>query len=311
MEWVADSPGRLDSFLAEQEGSLSRAKIQKAIKSGAVRVDNKIVKKTAQALQEGQVVSLSDSAIQENADARVSPVDLSLEILHEDSTCLVVLKPSGIAVHPAPGIKDDEPTLLHGVAHVFKQKKILFSEDAVLVHRLDRETTGCILIAKTADAHHALQKQFENRTVNKAYLAIVAGVPKEPKALIDAPIGRNLTDRTRMSVMKTSVSREAQTSYAVLDNTHDCALLSCDLHTGRTHQIRVHLSSIGHPILGDPTYNTTASQKVSKEFKVANLALHSWKLGFVSPEDEKQKDIEAPLPDTFTDVLKSTELVLQ
>ena len=306
MEWNATSSSRLDAFLAAETGS-SRAKVQKAIKSGSVTVNAAVVSKPAHILSEGDHVVLED-AIPEDPSTDVQPADLSIDVLNEDDACLVLNKPAGIAVHPAPGEKDSH-TLLHGIAHLFAERSLPFSADAVLVHRLDKETTGCLLVAKNADAHTFFQKQFEDRTVQKTYLAIVASVPQESSALIDAPIGRNLTDRTKMSVLKTSTSRDAQTKYDVLDSTDDSALLSCDLLTGRTHQIRVHLASIGHPILGDPTYCSDASRNTTSEYQVSSLCLHSHKLSFTTKE-KGECSVEAPLPEQFLAALGSTGLHL-
>ncbi|MDD5469765.1 MAG: RluA family pseudouridine synthase [Candidatus Peribacteraceae bacterium] len=292
---------RLDLFLVAETG-LSRARAQGLIKEGRVKVNDHAVTKVAQVLHAGDRVQVEAAEVREVAE--VAEADLHLEVLYEDDACLVLYKPAGYAVHPAPTTKG-EKTILHGVAHLFRVRSLPFSADAVLVHRLDRETTGCLLIAKTAEAHRALQKQFEERTTRKTYLALVAGVPQPPEAVIDAPVGRQLTDRTRMSVFKTSVSREAQTTYRTLTSAHGCALLACDLHTGRTHQVRVHLSSIGHPILGDPTYRSSESEKLTEEFAVQNLCLHAWQLTFRSPADGEKHTVEAPLPATFKTAIQS------
>jgi len=159
---------------------------------------------------------------------------------------------------------------------------------------LDKETTGCLLIAKTEKAHTFLQKQFADRTVKKTYLALVAGVPSPPSAIIDAPIGRNLVNRTLMSIFKTRSSREAKTTYRTLEVRVNCTLLECDLHTGRTHQIRVHLRSIGHPILGDSSYGTHESKKITKGLGINGLCLHAQKLSF-NTLSHKRVDVEAPL----------------
>jgi len=307
-EFTASSDSRLDAAIASQVSGISRSKAQKLIKDGKVRVSGNKVTKTAFHVKQGDEVTVE--AEKEEKKSELKPAGLRLKVLYEDPACLVIDKPAGIAVHPSPTSKKDEKTILHGVAHLFKKEKIKFTEDAVLVHRLDRDTTGCLLIAKNYKAHRDLQKQFEVRTVSKTYLAIVAGVPDPASAVIDAPIGRNLTDRTKMSVLKTSVSREARTTYRTLDATDRAALLSCDLHTGRTHQIRVHLSSIGHPILGDSTYLSHSSDNLSKELKIKSLCLHAFKLKFVSPADGQEHEIEAPLTSEFKDSLKSAELSL-
>jgi 23S rRNA pseudouridine1911/1915/1917 synthase len=183
------------------------------------------------------------------------------------------------------------------------------------VHRLDKPTTGCLIVAKPPSAglrpaFPDLQKQFEERTTKKKYLAIVSGVPEHTEATIDAPIGRNLTDRTKMSVLKTSASRDAKTTYRILDSVDDCSVLECDLHTGRTHQIRVHLSSVGHPILGDTPYGSPASKKLTDHYKVSGLCLHARSIVFVSPADDKEHLVEASLSSTITSALASTGLTV-
>ena len=299
-EITVTSPMRLDALLASEAG-MSRMQAQRLIKSGAVEVNDEVAKKPAHHVREGDVV-VSHFETPRGAPqcdtTGITPIDLKLPVLYEDDACLVINKPAGIAVHPAPGEKGD-PTILHGLAHIFGKKKLPFSEAATLVHRLDKETTGCLLVAKTPEAHAQLQKQFQDRTVKKTYLALVAGIPSPPSAIIDAPVGRKLTDRTKMSVLKTSVSREAKTTYRTQQAFDDYALLECDLHTGRTHQIRVHLSSIGYPILGDPTYASPLSEKISKHHDVKNLCLHSWRLVFKSPVDGKEKTVEAEIPEVF------------
>src|SRR3989338_8531562 len=192
---------------------------------------------------------------------------------------------------------EGEKTILHGIAYLFQKKNLPFSSEAVLVHRLDKETTGCLLIAKSPAAHIALQKQFADRTVSKTYLALVAGVPSPPAATIDAPIGRSTHDRTTMGIQGASGFREAQTTYRTVSvsSKKDCALLTCDLHTGRTHQIRVHLSSVGHPVLGDGTYTSVLSERVTQDYDIHGLCLHAWKLEFVSPEDGERHMVTASL----------------
>jgi len=297
-EITATSPMRLDALLAS-EADMSRVQVQRLIKDGAVKVNGEVVRKPAHRLREGDRVVMSHSDIApSDADVSIESIDLKLPVLYEDDACFVINKPAGVAVHPAPGEKDNA-TLLHGIAYLFGERDLPFSESATLVHRLDKETTGCLLVAKTHKAHAELQAQFQDRTVKKTYLALVAGIPDPPSAVIDSPVGRKLTDRTKMSVLRTSVSRDAKTTYRTQQAFDDCALLECDLHTGRTHQIRVHLSSIGHPILGDPTYASSLSEKITVHHGIKNLCLHSWKLTFVSPADKKKKAVECEMPPPF------------
>lgn len=301
MQWVVDSPSRLDIAVFEQAELYSRGKAQSLIVDGHVSVNDSVVTKSSYMLQAGDriVLTIPDTV----SDTSLPPTDLSLSILYEDRACLVVEKPAGVSVHPGAGMEEDEVTLLHGIAHLFKTKKIPFHSEAVLVHRLDKETTGCILIAKSPEHHLALQKQFEARTVEKIYLVIAAGQVTPSAAVIDAPIGRSTANRTKMAVRGTSAARDAKTTYRVLDQSKDAALLECELHTGRTHQIRVHLFSIGFPILGDPSYENALSKKVAKKLSIDHLCLHAWKLAFTSPATGKKEHVIAPLDDMFTDSL--------
>jgi 23S rRNA pseudouridine1911/1915/1917 synthase len=293
-DWMAESPMRLDAFLAQHPAMKSRMQAQKLIEDGNVSIEGKTIKKPAYTLEIGDVVSVTFPESL-SSDDRIEAVNLHLPVLFEDASCMVVDKPAGISVHPAPGMKDT--TILHGAAFLFKERKLPFSPSEVLVHRLDKETTGCLLLAKTPKAHLALQKQFQDRTVEKTYLALVYGVPVHPKAVIEASIGRDPSHRTRMSVHRTKSSRDARTGYTVLSSTRECSLLACDLFTGRTHQIRVHLKSIGHPVLGDSTYYSPASEKCSAKNGIDDLCLHAWKLSFVSPASKKKIALEAtPAP---------------
>lgn len=305
--WTAEAAGRLDAFLAKVQPDVSRVKAGARIRDGQVLLNGRIVRKPAHRVKAGDRVECS--AKEEPAsESHIAPVNQHLTILYEDAACMVIDKPAGLSVHPAPSMAQGTETLLNGIAFLFKKKRLPFHAAHILVHRLDRETTGCLLIAKTPQAHAALQKQFKTRTIRKTYLAIVAGVPKHAEATIDAPIGRNLTDRTRMSVLKTGVSRDAQTSYRTLDHADTAALLACDLHTGRTHQIRVHLAAIGHPLLGDPTYHSPESEKLSAEKKIRHLCLHAWKFAFASPADGKNHAVSAPLPDFWKSSLRNLSL---
>lgn len=220
----------------------------------------------------------------------------SFPVLYEDPSCLVINKPAGIAVHTGNGMALGEQTVIDA-----------FPEEYALVHRLDKETSGCLLIAKNLKAHEALQQQFQDRTVEKSYLALVAGVPDPPKAVIDAPIGRKISNRTKMSILGAAKSRQARTTYATLQSTDACTLLQCDLHTGRTHQIRVHLSGIEHPILGDATYQSSESERLTNQYEIDGLCLHAWKLAFDSPGGDRIK-IEAPISDSFKNNLQKLKI---
>lgn len=306
-KWLVSSPDRLDAFLASDNRMLSRAQAQKAIEGGQVFVNDEVTTKVAQRVQEGDIVELLERDKGQGTGDMV-PADLHLEILYEDDGCFVINKPAGLSVHPGPGMPPGEITVLHGVAYIFQERSLPFRDDAVLVHRLDKDTTGCLLIAKTKEAHMSLQKQFELRTVDKRYLALVAGVPSPAVATIDAPIGRSTADRTKMAVLGSSASREARTTYRTISATKDVALLECELHTGRTHQIRVHLLTIGHPVLGDSNYTNELSDRLKDQYDVRSICLHAWKLSFVSPETGQKVEVKATIPQMFEEVLERVGL---
>ena len=299
--WIVSLPERLDVFLAKDAHFASREKVQAAIEAGHVTVNDAVITKPSHRLQEGDEVELTTDEPM-RSDTSIKAADLHLVILYEDDTCFVIDKPAGIAVHPGAGIPDEEATILHGAAYLYQKGKIPFFADSVLVHRLDRDTTGCLLIAKSPEAHRALQNQFQQRSIRKIYLAVVAGIPSPPSAVIDAPIGRATAERTKMSITGVSKTREARTTYRTIATSRQAALLECELHTGRTHQLRVHLSAIGHPILGDPKYSSLLSERLTDEFAIHNLCLHAKQLTFVSPADGKEHIVRAQLPEAFHEV---------
>lgn len=296
--FLVSLPDRLDTFLATKPQVLSRARAQRAIERGEVAVNEEIVTKPAHRLQEGDAVELETGS--EEATATIEPIDLRLEVLYEDAACAVIDKPAGIAVHPGAGMAPGERTILNGIAFLYEGWGLHFSASSVLAHRLDKETTGCLLVAKTPAAHLALQRQFADRLVDKRYLALVAGIPSPASAVIDAPIGRSVSHRTRMDVIGVGKSRDARTTYRTLATSSaasgGAALLECTLHTGRTHQVRVHLAAIRHPVLGDGTYATDLGERISQEFDIRSLCLHAWKLTFRSPADAREHAVVAPVP---------------
>ncbi len=292
---------RFDLFLATQKGIKSRSAAKKLIDDGRVRVNGKKDMKVSRILRAGDIVhyELPEAPVALGEDG----TDLKLNILFEDDDCMVIDKPAGIAVHRGSGMDKDTVTMLDGLRFIFAKKSLPFHESEVLVHRLDKETTGCLLIAKNPEAHQFLQKQFESRSVQKIYLALVSGVPSPASAVIDAPIGRHTGDRTKMSVMQSSASRSAKTTYRTLGAADNVALLSCELHTGRTHQIRVHLRSVGHPILNDEKYETKDSLAATAKLEINFLPLHAWKLSFKSLNGKEIK-AESPLQSNLKKILK-------
>lgn len=301
-EWIVSLPARLDVFLTGEGAATSRVKARDVIKAGCVMVNGRIARKAALVLKEGDKVEMSATE-EPVTETRIESLNLKVEVLYEDDACMVVNKPAGLSVHPGAGMPLTESTLLNGIVYLFAERKIPFSSSAVLVHRLDKETTGCLLVAKTAAAHKELQKQFEDRTVKKIYLAIVAGIPDPPMAMIDASIGRSTANRTKMTVFGSAKTRDARTTYKTLDASDETALLACELHTGRTHQIRVHLHSIGHSILGDDTYMSALSEDVQEKYAIHDLCLHAWQITFISPVDKKEHMVQAPVSTVMNESL--------
>jgi 23S rRNA pseudouridine1911/1915/1917 synthase len=302
--WLVSLPDRLDVFLSTDGRMRSRNAAQDAITQGLVSVNDVVVTKPSERLQEGDQV---EADLPEQTLSELLPADLHLEILYEDAACFVINKPAGIAVHPGAGMPPGEVTLLSGLAFLFDKWKLPFFSNGALVHRLDKDTTGALLCGKTLEAHIALQKQFQDRSVTKEYLALTAGIPDPQEAVIDAPIGRHATARTTMSVTQVSAARDAKTGYKVLATTKNIALVLCHLFTGRTHQVRVHLSAIGYPILGDGTYGTDASNRLTQENGIEGLMLHAWKLSFESPTGKKV-EVTAGVPQLWKDALKKLNI---
>lgn len=290
--WTVDRNVRLDRFLAEVAG-ISRVHAREQIEGGCVLVNGRLARKAALIVETGETVESTADGTRAT-ETRVTQMDLPLPVLYEDDACMVLDKPAGIPVHPGAGIPKDAPTVLHGIAKLFADRGIPFAAAHVLVHRLDKDTTGCLLVAKTPDAHRALQIQFETRTVRKTYLALVYGVPSPAAAVIDAPIGRSTADRTKMTILGSAGAREAKTTYRTLGTGGGAAFVACDLHTGRTHQLRVHLAGIGHPILGDPSYGSATSKEMTEDFRIAAVCLHAWRLSFASPVDGSERLVESP-----------------
>ncbi|MEQ1849378.1 MAG: RluA family pseudouridine synthase [Candidatus Peribacteraceae bacterium] len=285
---------RLDAYLTGKSDVKSRTVAKRLIEDGQVTVNGVIVKKPSFSITSEETVRYtlpSPPAIPEDRNH-----EIDLPILYEDEACMVIGKPSGLIMHPGSGTKPGDITLLSALKPLFAERRLPFSESTVLVHRLDKDTTGCLLVAKNPEAHQALQQQFMDRETTKTYLALVFGVPKKSEAVIDIPIGRDTGQRTRMSVHRTSSSRDAKTAYKTLFSVDGVSLLQCTILTGRTHQIRVHLSALHHPVLGDPTYGSLESSDMSKELGVESIMLHAWKLSFLSPDTNKEVKVTAPPP---------------
>ena len=279
---------RLDRFLARQAGDLSRSRLQALIRDGAITL-NGTTAKPRQALGLGDHIRVT---IPEPVPSEALPEDIPLEILHEDEHLLVLDKPSGLVVHPAAG--NLTGTLVNALLHHCEGRLASIGgvERPGIVHRLDKDTSGCLVVAKTDRAHLALAEQFSGRKVSKIYLAVVRGNPPMDHGTITNQIARDPRNRQRMAVVLPPAGKTAVTDYRVVNPSADGSLVECTLHTGRTHQIRVHLRELGHPIVGDPIYakNTSGAPR---------LMLHAWRLGFSHPESGERLDFESPIPSEF------------
>jgi 23S rRNA pseudouridine1911/1915/1917 synthase len=287
---------RLDSWLARELPGLSRARIQSLIGAGHVRLQGKATRASAR-LRPGQAVSVF---VPEPVPARPLPEDIPLDIVHEDRHLLVLSKPAGLAVHPGAGRPGG--TLVNALLrHVRDLSGVGGVLRPGIVHRLDRGTSGLLVVAKDDETHRALAQQFAGRTVEKEYLALVLGVPAPREGTIDTPVGRDPVHRKRMSA-RSPRGREARSSYAVREAFDGAALLRVRIHTGRTHQIRVHLASRGHPVAGDATYGGTRpppSRQAASRAALATLArpaLHAARLAFTHPGTGQRVIFESPLP---------------
>jgi 23S rRNA pseudouridine1911/1915/1917 synthase len=280
---------RLDRYLALALPQFSRSRLQSLIRSGDVRLEGKAVR-TREKVQAGDVVRLVEPPLQE-IDAQAE--EIPFEILFEDDDLLVLNKPPGLVVHPGAG--NQTHTLVNALLHHCSSLSGIGGKQRPgIVHRLDKETSGCLVVAKNDATHQALSAQFAAREVKKIYLALVAGTPKKPRGTIDAAIGRHPVQRKKMAISQTR-GRIAKTDYRVLQSQGGVSLLECAIQSGRTHQIRVHLQHLGHPVLGDSLYGKKAT--------APRQMLHAWKIGFTHPHTKKRHFLEAPLPADFQAVL--------
>ena len=285
---------RIDKFLSRELSDLSRSYIQKLLKEQNILVNGKVVKANYK-------LSAGDSVEVEIPDPEpldILPEDIPLDILYEDDDILVVNKPKGMVVHPAPGHYTH--TLVNAV--MFHCGKDLSGINGVLrpgiVHRIDMDTTGAIIACKNDLAHASIAAQLKEHTITRRYEAIVCGVLKDDTGTIDAPIGRSQKDRKKMAVLA-SGGREAVTHYRVLNRFREYTHIECRLETGRTHQIRVHMASLGHPLLGDAVYGPAKCP-----YKLQGQTLHAGVLGFHHPRTGAYMEFAAPLPDYFKHLLE-------
>lgn len=288
-----EEPKRLDVFLTAALSSLSRSRIAALIKEKRITVNGKGVK-AGYALAKGDIVEME---IPEEQPLKVEPAAIPLDIVYEDHDVVVVNKPRGMVVHPAPGTKDN--TLVNALmAHCDDLSGINGVLRPGIVHRIDKDTSGLLLVAKNDVAHASLARQLKDHTVHRVYEAIVCGVVAEPQGIVDCPIGRHPMERKKMAVTEKN-SRHAVTHYLVLERFKDYTHIEAKLETGRTHQIRVHMKYIGHPLLGDPLYGK--GEKNPFHFK--GQALHARTIGFTHPVSGKYMEFSVKPPEDMENVL--------
>ena len=278
---------RLDKFLVIQFPDLSRSRLQALIKGGFVKVNENIITKTGYELGKGMIIQIE---IPETVDSSLKPEDIELDIVFETRDLLIVNKPAGMVVHPAFG--HNTGTLVNAaLAHSPEMEGIGGERRPGVVHRLDKDTSGLILMAKNDRTHRFLQEQFKNRTVKKTYLAITDGNPPTPQGLIEAAIGRDPSHRKKMAIVPIQRGREASTQYRVVEAFKHHALIEAKPLTGRTHQIRLHLAFLDCPIVGDQLYG---HRKLSLD--VTRQMLHAYKLEVLLPGESKVSTFEVKLP---------------
>jgi len=293
---------RLDTFLRDRFPAVSRGAIKRLIEEGHIRINGRTVKPT-HSPRAGEQVEVHWP---EASPATAQPEDMPLDILHEDDALLVLNKPPGLVVHPAAG--HEQHTLVNALLHhcAGQLSGIGGVARPGIVHRLDKETSGCLVVAKNDETHLALSTQFATRKVEKIYQAIVCGEMTRDRGEISAAITRHPSHRKRMAV-DDDIGRAARTSYRVVERLRGATLAEVILHTGRTHQIRVHFQFIGFPLVGDATYGNRQNQRLQEltHYKAPRQMLHAGQLAFIHPRTAKRMTFNAPLPEDFLDALSA------
>ena len=283
---------RLDQFLSEFLPDKTRSAIQKMIEDGLVTADGKKAAKNLK-LKAGVTVTVEEP---EPEELELQPEDIPLPVVYEDDDLLVVNKPKGMVVHPAPG--NYSGTMVNALLFHFDGLSTIGGEVRPgIVHRIDKMTSGLLAVAKNDMAHEGLARQFADHSAHRSYIALVAGNIREDTGTVDAPIGRHLTERKRMAVVPNG--RRAVTHFRVLYRFSSVTLLSLELETGRTHQIRVHMAHIHHPLVGDSVYSSGKN-----DLGMEGQALHGWRLQFTHPKTGEHMVFQAPLPEDMQRALK-------
>lgn len=283
---------RLDVYLSQEFEDKSRSYIQKLVDEGNITVNGKN-KKSNYKLKIDDKITINLPELEELV---IQPENIELDILYEDSDLIVINKHQGMVVHPAPG--NYTGTLVNALVYHCKD---LSGINGVarpgIVHRIDKDTSGILVIAKNDNAHKKLAEQLKEHSMKREYVALVEGIIKEESGMVDKPLGRHPKERIKMAIV--SGGKRAVTHYEVVERFERNTLVKCILETGRTHQIRVHMSYIGHPLVGDPVYGYK-----KQKFSLNGQMLHAKKLGFIHPTTEKYMEFESEIPDYFIDVLK-------
>ena len=287
---------RLDSYISNKKEEITRTTAQRLIEEGNILVNNK-KQKVSYKVSEGDLILIKPQEVKE---VEIKAQEIPIEIIYEDKDIIVVNKPKGMVVHPANGNPDG--TLVNAIMAICKDSLSGIGGELRpgIVHRLDKDTSGLLIIAKNDKAHVNMSEQIKNHQVKKTYIALVRGAIKENEATINMPIGRSTSDRKKMAVNKNG--KEAITHIKVLKRYDKYTLLEVNIETGRTHQIRVHLSHIGYPIIGDYTYSNGKN-----EFGVVGQCLHARKLEFKHPITNKEMKLEAPIPEYFKNIINELD----
>ena len=290
---ISETSGRCDKYIADNTPGVSRSYIKKLFDDGLIFVNGKAASASLK-LKAGDEITFT---LPEAHEIEAKPEKIELDIVYEDEELLVINKPRGMVVHPAPG--NETGTLVNAV--LYHCKGNLSGINGALrpgiVHRIDKDTTGLLVVAKTDNAHAFFSEALKDRSLSRKYLALVHGNIKEDEGRVNAPLARSTEDRKKMAVAKKN-GREAITDYTVLERFGAYTLVLCKLKTGRTHQIRVHMRHIGHPIVGDKTYGVK-----KEEFSLEGQLLHAGIIGFKHPKSGEEISLSAPLPEDFEKVL--------
>lgn len=287
-----DTLDRIDKFISEKVEDMSRSRVQQLLNEEVIFV-NQAPCKAKYKVKRGDHIT---ACFEDMNEMEAIPEKMDLDIRYEDHDVIVINKPKGIVVHPANG--NQSGTLVNGLLYYCKD---LSGINGILrpgiVHRIDKDTTGLLIVAKNDKAHASLSKQLQTKSVNRLYYALVHGVIEHDFGTIDAPIGRDSKDRQKMAVTAEN-SKDARTHFKVIERFHDYTLVECRLETGRTHQIRVHMQYIGHPVVGDEKYS------YRKTMKTQGQLLHAHQLTFIHPSTGETVTVNAPLPKQFHDILE-------